>query len=281
MGRTAGAGAAAALVAMAVLVGACSSSGGSTGAASDAPPCPTDAATVVVTVDQWGDIVRSARRGLHRRHHDHHRAVDVDPHEFEPSPADNARFLDADLVVVNGVGYDSWADRVIDTVSPRPPVVDAGDVAGLVDGDNPHVWYGPGCGRAGRRRRHRRARDACSRTRPTTSPTGPPTWEEAMAPYRAEIAAATTVATGRTYAATEPVFDDMAAAVGLVDRTPEGYRSAALNESDPSPADVAAFEEALRGGRGRRARRTTPRPRGPCPTRSATSPSRPACRWSR
>ena len=69
-----------------------------------------------------------------------------------------------------------------------------------------------------------------------------------MGPYRAEVEATTTVATGRTYAATEAVFDDMATAVGLVDRTPEGYRSAALNESDPSPADVNAFEEALRAG---------------------------------
>ena len=56
------------------------------------------------------------------------------------------------------------------------------------------------------------------------------------------------VATGRTYAATESVFDDMAAAVGLVDLTPEGYRAAAANESDPAPADVNAFEELLRGG---------------------------------
>ena len=56
------------------------------------------------------------------------------------------------------------------------------------------------------------------------------------------------VATGKTYAATESVFDDMAAAVGLVDLTPEGYRAAAANESDPAPADVNAFEELLRGG---------------------------------
>ena len=40
----------------------------------------------------------------------------------------------------------------------------------------------------------------------------------------------------------------MAAAVGLVDRTPEGYRNAATNESDPSPADINDFEKALRSG---------------------------------
>ena len=40
----------------------------------------------------------------------------------------------------------------------------------------------------------------------------------------------------------------MAAAVGLEDLTPDGYRAAAANETDPAPADVHAFEEALRGG---------------------------------
>jgi zinc/manganese transport system substrate-binding protein len=73
-------------------------------------------------------------------------------------------------------------------------------------------------------------------------------WTSAFQPYLDEVAAVKATATGKTYAATESVFDDMAAAVGLVDLTPEGYRSAAANESDPAPADVNAFEELLRGG---------------------------------
>ena len=40
----------------------------------------------------------------------------------------------------------------------------------------------------------------------------------------------------------------MADALGLTNATPPGYRNAALNESDPAPADIAAFERALRGG---------------------------------
>jgi len=33
--------------------------------------------------------------------------------------------------------------------------------------------------------------------------------------------------------------------MGLVNKTPEGYQRASANESDPSPADIAAFTTAL------------------------------------
>jgi zinc/manganese transport system substrate-binding protein len=40
----------------------------------------------------------------------------------------------------------------------------------------------------------------------------------------------------------------MAAALGLVDATPEGYRRSVSNESEPSPGDLTEFERALRDG---------------------------------
>src|SRR6478609_4486578 len=119
--------------ALLVLAGACASSGDSTATTIDAPPCPGTAVDVVVTVDQWSDIVRSLA-GSCADVTTVIKGADVDPHEFEPTPADNARFLHADLVVANGLGYDEWANKVLETLSPRPPLVDAGEVVGRVDG---------------------------------------------------------------------------------------------------------------------------------------------------
>ena len=51
-----------------------------------------------------------------------------------------------------------------------------------------------------------------------------------------------------SYAATESVFEYMAEAIGLTDVTPEGYREAASNETDPAPGDVADFQAALEAG---------------------------------
>ena len=70
-----------------------------------------------------------------------------------------------------------------------------------------------------------------------------------MQPYYDEVSTlGARVAGNVSYAATEPVFDYMAAAVGLVDRTPPGYRRAASNGVDPSPADLHDFEQSLSDG---------------------------------
>lgn len=232
-----------------LLVTACSSSdgaGGSTGTTVGGPPCPTEPIKVVVTVDQWGDIVRGLA-GNCAEVTTIIKGADVDPHEYEPTPADNAEFLDADLVVMNGLGYDEWANKVVESLSPRPTVVDAGKVVGLADGDNPHIWYDPTYVPQVAAAITAQLGNLLPGTG-TYLPDRAATWADELQPYVDEVTAVKAVATGKRYLATESVFDDMAAAVGLVDVTPEGYRTAAANESDPSPADINAFEELLRGG---------------------------------
>ena len=86
------------------------------------------------------------------------------------------------------------------------------------------------------------------RTRPTTSPSRRPPGTPSSTRYFDAVEELRAAATGRTYAATETVFDRMAAAVGLTDVTPEGYRRAASNESEPAPGDLAEFEAALADG---------------------------------
>jgi len=66
----------------------------------------------------------------------------ADPHEYESS-SDNARAVStARLVIVNGLGYDEFMDKLL-AASPNKErkVIDAGELAGKKDGDNPHIWY--------------------------------------------------------------------------------------------------------------------------------------------
>ena len=69
---------------------------------------------------------------------------DADPHDYEPSARDGATFAQAQLVIVNGLGYDAWATKAIEA-SPATgrEVVTVGSVVGLKAGDNPHRWYSP------------------------------------------------------------------------------------------------------------------------------------------
>ncbi|MCZ2838156.1 metal ABC transporter solute-binding protein, Zn/Mn family [Modestobacter sp. VKM Ac-2985] len=73
-------------------------------------------------------------------------------------------------------------------------------------------------------------------------------WEADLQPYLDELESLQSSAAGRSYAATESVFQYTGEAIGLTDATPEGYRAAASNETDPAPGDVAAFEAALTDG---------------------------------
>jgi zinc/manganese transport system substrate-binding protein len=68
----------------------------------------------------------------------------TDPHSYEPTPSDARTMATAEIAIVNGIGYDSWASKLLaaNPVSGRT-TLDVGDLLGLEDGDNPHQWYSP------------------------------------------------------------------------------------------------------------------------------------------
>jgi zinc/manganese transport system substrate-binding protein len=240
----------AAVFALAAPVGltACSSNdNGNTAASSTSAAmgagCPTTPVNVVVSVDQWGDIV-SGLGGECAKVTTVLASSSVDPHDFEPSPADAATFASAQLVVVNGADYDPWASKFAATSAPNAPVVDAGLVTKTAGGSNPHLWYRPSAVGA--------VADAVTAELEKLAPGAQSyfagqrsAFATSMEPYDKLISAIKTGASGKTYAATESVFDYMAEAVGLVNKTPQGYQTASANGSDPSPADLDAFRRAL------------------------------------
>ena len=69
----------------------------------------------------------------------------TDPHTFEASPSVAAEISSADLVVQNGVGYDSWINRM-EAAAPnaKRKVIVVQHLLGLPDSTpNPHLWYDP------------------------------------------------------------------------------------------------------------------------------------------
>lgn len=69
---------------------------------------------------------------------------DADAHVFEPSPADGRRLAQADLVVVNGLGFEGWIDRLVRVSGYRGRVVVATQgLSGRLEGRagvDPHAW---------------------------------------------------------------------------------------------------------------------------------------------
>ena len=68
----------------------------------------------------------------------------TDPHSYDPTPANARTLAGAKLAIVNGIGYDDWAPKLL-AASPLAGriTLDVGGLLGLHDGDNPHQWYSP------------------------------------------------------------------------------------------------------------------------------------------
>ena len=64
----------------------------------------------------------------------------TDPHDFEPTTADAKSLTKANIIVANGLGYDSWMNKLASSVNKKPVLVGE-DLMNLKKGDNPHIWY--------------------------------------------------------------------------------------------------------------------------------------------
>jgi zinc/manganese transport system substrate-binding protein len=68
----------------------------------------------------------------------------TDPHSYEPNAHDARTIAGSQLAIVNGIGYDNWAPKLLEA-SPLSGriVLNVGGLLGLHEGDNPHQWYSP------------------------------------------------------------------------------------------------------------------------------------------
>ena len=172
----------------------------------------------------------------------------TDPHSFEASPSVAATLAGASLVVENGLGYDSWADRILAATSaPGRQVINVQHLLGLPDSTrNPHLWYDPAT--------MPRVADAVAASLAAIDPAHAAAFRAnaagftaSLAPWRAALAAFRTAHAGTVVAGTEPVADDMLEAAGCTIATPEALRLAIMNGTDPSPQDVSRQNALLTG----------------------------------
>ena len=64
----------------------------------------------------------------------------IDPHDFQPTTNDAKALSNADIVIENGLGYDSWMDKLASSVDKKPVRVGE-DLMSKKKGDNPHIWF--------------------------------------------------------------------------------------------------------------------------------------------
>lgn len=179
---------------------------------------------------------------------------DGDAHVYEPTPADARAVSAADLVIVNGLGFEGWLERLVGAAEYRGPVAVASDSIaplGLDDAHghgplDPHAWQSLANGR----------RYVTNITRALTSadPAGAATYDANAAAYLAEIEAldrelragfAALPTERRRIVTSHDAFAYFAHAYGLEMLAPQGVTT----ESEASAADVARLIRQIRAER--------------------------------
>jgi len=158
----------------------------------------------------------------------------TDPHTFESSPSVASEVSAAQLIVQNGVGYDTFMNK-IESASPNPDrkVIIAQHVLGLPDSTpNPHLWYDPktmpavakvmAADLSALRPAHRAYFQARLKA-----------FDRSLAPWLNAIAAF------KARYPTEPVADYMLQAAGTRNLTPFTFQADIMNGIDPSPQDIS------------------------------------------
>jgi zinc/manganese transport system substrate-binding protein len=220
-------------------------------ACSSGPMTPTGARSHVLQVaaaeNFWGSIA-SQLGGDHVEVTSIVDSPDADPHDYEPTTADARTIAAADVVLVNGVGYDAWASKIAaanDT--PGQTVLDVGKLLGLTAGANPHRWYNPDdVSRvvseltADYQRVDPDNATYFAQRRTAFDTTG-------TAAYRAAIDGIKTTYAGTPIGASESIVAMLTPALGLDLVTPPDFLRAISEGDDPTPADKALIDKQISG----------------------------------
>jgi zinc/manganese transport system substrate-binding protein/manganese/iron transport system substrate-binding protein len=134
-----------AVVVLALLgVAACGGGSGGSGTTASAEGA-AGKLTVVATTTQVADFARNV--GGDRVEVVQLVKPNVDPHDYEPSPADVQALAEADVVVQNGVGLERWLDQLVTASGFTGARVDTSAGITLRRGgesdEDPHIWHDP------------------------------------------------------------------------------------------------------------------------------------------
>lgn len=200
---------------------------------------------VVAAENFWGSI--AAQLGGDRVHVTSVIANPAtDPHDYEPTAADARTFAVAQLVIVNGIGYDPWAPKLLagNPVGGRL-VLTVGDLVGIEPGGNPHRWYSPPNVQqviaaivADYKRLDPKGSAYYDRRRRAFERTG-------LAAYKQEIATIRRSYAGVAVGASESIFAPLAQALGLKLVTPASFQKAISEGTDPTAKDVSTIDRQI------------------------------------
>jgi zinc/manganese transport system substrate-binding protein len=220
---------------------------------------------VVAAENFWGSLV-SQLGGTHVSVTSVVSDPNTDPHQYQSDPSDAKAIANAQLVIINGMDYDTWAGLLINASNtPGQVVLDAQQIVGLSNAEiatvNPHLWYSPWYVNDTVHAMYGALvkMDPADTAYFTANYAGLNSslyqdYMKAEQQMRAEYGGGSSTIIGavlRQYSgdvnisATESIVQFLANATGLNILTPVPFMFAVAEGDDPSPADIVTFQQQL------------------------------------
>ncbi|POX51208.1 metal ABC transporter solute-binding protein, Zn/Mn family [Streptomyces sp. Ru72] len=201
---------------------------------------------VVAAENFWGSIAAQLG-GSHVKVTSIISNPDTDPHDYEPTAADARTVAGARYAILNGIGYDAWADKLLASNPGRGRTeLKVGDLVGIKPGGNPHRWYSPDdvhqvIERITADYKKIDPADAAYFDRQKT------TFEtKTLAGYNKLIADIKATYAGTPIGASESIVTPLADGLGLKMLTPETFLDAMSEGSDPTAKDKATIDRQIK-----------------------------------
>ena len=169
----------------------------------------------------------------------------ADPHEYESNTNDARAFATANLVILNGAGYDDWGKKLLQaSPSQGRKVLNVADLLGKKSGDNPHFWYDPDfvIRVADRITAEYRSIDSADSGYFDHQRA---VFATALQPYTHRLAEIKQKFTGVPVGATETIFVYLANYLGLNLISPGEFMQAVAEGNDPPAATVVTFQDQI------------------------------------
>lgn len=201
---------------------------------------------VVTGMNFYGEVAKQVA-GAHGKVTSFIDNPSVDPHDYQPGTKQAQEVGRANVVIENGLGYDSWMNKLVKSSSSNDVrVINVSKLAGKRDGDNEHLWYQPAAvkklandlatqfGQIDPKHKadyQRNARKYLASLKPL---------DQEIAKIKRQVNP-----TNNRVAVSEPVFDYALTNLGyqVMDKH---FAKAVEDGSDPSPSDISELQNAIR-----------------------------------
>ena len=172
----------------------------------------------------------------------------ADPHEYESNTGDAIAIANAQLVIINGAGYDTWAQQLIaSSNTPHQVVLNVQELVNQTVDANPHFWYSPTY--------VNETVKAMYQDLVSIDPSHASYYTQqydalkaSLAEYNGRIAEIKQQFGGVKVASTENIFVYLANAAGLDVVSPPAFMEAVAEGNDPPAQSIVQFDQLITNG---------------------------------